>query len=117
MKRLFILDDNPAILSGLSMALGDKYEVRTDTDVFRAIKELSREHHDVLVLDLLMPGLDGVGFLRALREKGIDVPVLLMSASRNLELYAQGLDIAGYLKKPFELEDLEAKIEAVLAGT
>lgn len=114
MKKMLIVDDNPGILSSLATGLGGKYDVSVAGDAFSALKYLKSGPFDVLLLDLLMPGLDGVGFTRALRDEGIGVPIIMMSASRHLELHAANLPVAACVRKPFELAALEASIEEVL---
>ena len=116
MKRILVVDDHPGILAGLRAALEPRYAIETALDAFQALRLLESSAFDLLLVDLLMPGLDGVGFLRVLEERGIRTPVLLMSASRNVAGHAKGLQVAGVLKKPFDLEDLEARIARATGG-
>jgi len=114
MKRILIVDDDPGIVSSLVMLLEEKYEVTAVSDGFAAMKRLKAAEYDLILLDLLLPGLDGVGFVHALEESGSKTPILLMSASTNVARHAQGLHVADYVGKPFHIDELEAKIDRVI---
>lgn len=116
MKRILVVDDHPAILSGLRSVLEPRYAVATALNAFQALRLLESEDFDLVLVDLLMPGLDGVGFVRAAEDRRIGIPVLLMSASRNVAVHAKGVRVAGVVRKPFDLDELEATIERVLGS-
>ena len=73
------------------------------------------EAYDVLVLDIMLPGRDGLSILRNLRERGLDVPVLLLTARSELNERLEGLNLGAddYLTKPFFVEELAARIQAL----
>ena len=120
-RRLWVVDDDPELRSMLATYLTDQgFAVRTLADgeqlQVRLEGRLGGERPDLLVLDLMLPGTDGLSLLRRLRDAGDDLPVLLLSAR------AEGVDrIIGleqgaddYLAKPFLPRELLARVEAVL---
>jgi two-component system phosphate regulon response regulator OmpR len=115
--RVWVVDDDPELRQMLATYLGDLgYEVRTLQDGARLMARLESQRPDLLVLDVMLPGEDGLSLLRRLRDGGDDLPVLMLTAR------ADGIDrIIGleqgaddYLAKPFLPRELSARIEAVL---
>src|SRR5262245_12856652 len=94
----------------IAMVLEGAYEVRVAENGQEALEIIMRESVDAVVLDLMMPVLDGEGFLRGLRAAGRVIPVLLASAANNLCDRARQLEVADYLKKPFDVDALEEKL-------
>jgi two-component system response regulator MprA len=92
------------------------YEVATVADGGSALAQVERSMPDVIVLDVAMPGLDGLAVTRRLRSKGLIVPILLLTARDALHQRVEGLDAGAddYLVKPFEVEELTARIRALL---
>lgn len=117
MKRILIVDDDPEIVGSLSMLLAEKYEVGLASDGEAALKRMKSGDFDLILLDLLMPGLDGAGFLRELAAKSDQSPVILMSAARDLADRARELKIAHYIAKPFHIDALEAQIDRLVGPT
>ena len=89
------------------------YHVVCASNGVEALKLLDATKPSVILLDLMMPGLDGWAFLRAIRDQGITTPVVLISAIQDLPAEARRLG-ADSLTKPFAVEDLVAKVEAHL---
>jgi DNA-binding response OmpR family regulator len=114
MKRILIVDDDPEITTSLSHLLREKYEVGIASNGFSAIDKLKESDYDLLLVDLLMPGLDGAGFVEALHERGNTTPILLLSASPGSAEKARILQATDYLLKPFHIDELEAKIERLI---
>ncbi len=114
MKRILIVDDDSEIRGSLATLLAEKYEVAVASDGFAALEKLKREDYDLILLDLLMPGMDGAGFVHALEGSGKRTPILLMSAVTYIAKHAQGLSVADYVAKPFDMGELEAKIERLV---
>ena len=118
--RLLVVDDEPSIVELLSASLRFAgFEVATATtgaDALNKVRELSP---DLLVLDVMMPGLDGFAVAQQLRSSGNDVPVVFLTAKDATEDRVQGLTIGGddYVTKPFSLEEVVARIRAVLRRT
>jgi DNA-binding response OmpR family regulator len=116
-NRILIVDDDPGVRSGLAAFLvRSGLDVGTASDGEAAIASLSREHFDLVVMDVLMPRLDGREALRRLRQGGNWIPVILLTqvgeASERAMALEEGAD--DYLNKPFEAHELVARIRAVL---
>jgi two-component system, OmpR family, response regulator len=119
-ERLLLVDDEDNLRSMLSAALRHSgYEV-DDVDGGRAALEAAATlHPDLMVLDVMMPDLDGFEVCRRLRSNGSRIPVLFLTAKDGTEDKVRGLTMGGddYLVKPFSLEELVARIDAVLRRT
>ncbi|HMI84066.1 MAG TPA: response regulator [Polyangiaceae bacterium] len=113
-KRLLLVDDDPGILDALVVALENKYELSVAQDGEQGLRELDRGLFDAIVLDLMMPVLDGASMMRELSRRGIAIPVLVVSASNDLESRASALGAAGCIQKPFDLEQLEQKLGVII---
>ena len=111
------MDDDPPIRRMLERTLvAEGYEVRTAADGGSALVEVERSAPDLLVLDVAMPGLDGLEVCRRVRAKGLGFPVLLLTARDAVGERVAGLDAGAddYLVKPFAAEELLARIRALL---
>lgn len=114
MKNILIVDDDAGITESLSTLLKEKYNVAVASNGFSAIDKLKGHDFDLILLDLLMPGLDGAGFVHALRDRGNTTPILLISATKSAAEKARILKVTDYLLKPFHIDELEAKIEKLI---
>lgn len=114
MKRVLFVDDDPAILETLAELFAETYEVATAADGEDAMRLLSRERFDAVVLDLMMPVLDGPGVKRELDRLGIRVPVVVMSAGGQVRSVARAMGADAYVKKPFGVDELSAALASVL---
>jgi two-component system, chemotaxis family, chemotaxis protein CheY len=117
---VLVVDDDPAIQYVLAEALRDDgYEVRTVTNGAEALDVLRTWTPDVIVLDLMMPLMDGWTFRTEQRARGlaVEVSVIVLSASRGAEAAAQELEAMAVLAKPFNLIDLLDTVERACAGT
>ncbi len=115
--RILVVDDDPAVRSSLDRALRlEGYEVETAADGPAALQVLSIGSPDAVVLDLGLPGLDGLAVCRRLRSAGDDTPVLMLTARDAVDDRVQGLDAGAddYLVKPFALAELLARLRALL---
>jgi DNA-binding NtrC family response regulator len=116
MKTILIVDDEPAARYGLRRALEAKYRV-VEADSAEAAREaLPREHPDLVLLDVVLPGESGISFLRWMREQGSGVPVLIVSALDTAKTAVEALQLgaADYLVKGFELEELRQRAANLL---
>jgi two-component system, OmpR family, response regulator len=118
--RLLVVDDEPSILELLSVTLRFAgFEVVTATNGADALNKARELAPDLLVLDVMMPGLDGFAVASTLRARGDCVPVVFLTAKDATEDRVQGLTIGGddYVTKPFSLEEVVARIRSVLRRT
>jgi two-component system response regulator MprA len=115
--RVLVADDDRAIRESLERALElEGYEVTAAADGVQALTAARRLQHDVIVLDVMMPTVDGLGVCRVLRADGARTPILMLTARVELTDRVAGLDAGAddYLAKPFELDELLARIRALL---
>ena len=116
--KILVVDDERAVRDSLRRALElEGYEVELAADGAEALYRLeSNGQPDAVVLDVLMPGVDGLEVCRRLRAKGNAVPVLMLTARAEVESRVEGLDAGAddYLPKPFALEELLARLRALL---
>ena len=117
MSRIIVIEDDRAILRGLKDNLEfESYEVLTATDGEQGYR-LIREHHpDLIVLDLMIPKMDGYELCRKVRSDGMAVPILMLTARSEEMDRVHGLDIGAddYVTKPFSVPELLARIRAIL---
>ena len=114
---VLLVDDDAPIRRMLERSLSaEGYEVCAVADGGLALAQVERSLPDVIVLDVAMPGLDGLAVTRRLRAKGLAVPILLLTARDALAERVAGLDAGAddYLVKPFEMDELTARIRALL---
>ena len=109
-RRVLVVEDDPDILDALTFALGGDFDVTAANSGLVAMSLLEREPFDLIVLDLYLPGVDGEAILSALRAKDIRTPVVLASASRDIEATALTFGALGFLKKPFSLLQVESMV-------
>jgi DNA-binding NtrC family response regulator len=116
MKTILIVDDEPAARYGLRRALESKYRVAEADSAEAAREALPREQPDLVLLDVVLPGQDGVSFLRWMRESGSEIPVLMVSALDTAKTAVEALQVgaADYLVKGFELEELRQRVANLL---
>lgn len=115
--RLLVVDDEPNILELLSVSLRYAgFEVATAPTGVAAVAEARRFRPDLVVLDVMLPDLDGFGVVRRLRSEGAHIPVLFLTARDATEDKITGLTLGGddYVTKPFSLEEVVARIRSVL---
>ena len=117
MARVLVVDDEPGIRTALVRGLGaEGMEVEAVGDGHAALAAAVTGGFDVIVLDIILPGLSGYRVLERLRAAGVDTPVLLLSAKDGEFDQADGLDLGadGYLVKPFAFVVLVAQLKALL---
>jgi two-component system, OmpR family, response regulator MprA len=115
--RILVVDDEPAVRVALERALRlDGYQVELAADGGAALDALSVSPPDVVLLDVLMPRLDGISVCRRMREAGYRVPVLMLTARDTVSDRVAGLDAGAddYVVKPFALEELLARVRALI---
>ena len=115
--RVLVVDDEQMLTDLLSMALKmEGWEVRTAASGFEALATAKEFKPDSLVLDIMMPDLDGMAVLQRLRQAGDDVPVLFLTAKDAVSDRVAGLTAGGddYVTKPFSLEEVVARLRALM---
>lgn len=114
-QRILVIDDDQPILELVNEILADAgYEVRATLDAVEGLAWLDAELPDLIVLDMRMPVLDGWGFKEALVERGVDVPIVVMTAAQNARRWAREIEAVGYLAKPFDIDDMLRVVARVL---
>ena len=115
--RVLIVDDEPPIVELLSVSLKFQgFEVATATNGAEGLDRARTFRPDAVILDVMMPGMDGFGMLRRLRADGVDAPVLFLTAKDAIEDKVSGLTLGAddYVTKPFSLEEVVARLRVIL---
>jgi len=115
--HIAVIDDDEKITALLRRSLAfEGYEISTASDGAEGLKLLSQRQADLVILDVMMPKMDGWEVCRRLREAGITSPILLLTAKDDVSDRVRGLDLGAddYLVKPFALEELMARVRALL---
>jgi len=119
--KILIADDERAVRESLRRALElEGYQIELAADGREALYRLETESQpDAIVLDVLMPGVDGLEVARTIRRSGSRVPILMLTARTQVEDRVEGLDAGAddYVTKPFALEELLARLRALLRRT
>ncbi len=117
MKRLLLIEDEP----GLVLTLRDRltregYAIETSADGESGLERASREAFDLVLLDVMLPRMNGFDVLRELRKRGTETPVIMLTAKSQVVDKVVGLKLGAddYVTKPFEMVELLARIEAKL---
>ena len=117
LTRVLVVEDEQKVANALRQGLeGEHYEVAVEHTGEGAFFRLNTEPFDIILLDLMLPGRDGLQILRTLRERGDKTPVLVLTARDTLDDRVAGLDGGAddYLVKPFAFEEVLARIRALL---
>src|SRR5271155_1845965 len=116
MKTILIIDDEPAARYGLRRALESKYRIAEADSAESAQQSITTEDPDLVLLDIVLPGQDGLSFLKRLRAQGNEIPVLMVSALDTAKKAVEALNLgaADYLVKGFDLEELRQRVANLL---
>ena len=117
MARVLVVDDEPAVRRALERALRlENYDVELAGDGEEALDVLASKPADVVILDVMMPRLDGLEVCRRMRQAGDRTPILMLTARDAIDDRVTGLDVGAddYLVKPFALRELQARLRALL---
>lgn len=115
--NILIVEDEPELLENLKNVLErEKYTIETASNGEEALDKIWGETHDLILLDIMLPLLNGLEVLQEIRKTGIFTPVLMLTAKGDTEDRVRGLDSGAddYLAKPFSLSELLARIRALL---
>ncbi|ANE48567.1 transcriptional regulator [Paenibacillus swuensis] len=116
-NRILVVDDDEKITSMLRRSLTfEGYDVVTANHGADGLQKLLSDEPDVMILDVMMPQLDGWEVCRRIREGGSEIPILMLTAKDEISSRVKGLDLGAddYLVKPFALEELLARVRALL---
>jgi CheY-like chemotaxis protein len=109
--HVLVVDDEPGIRDFLCAVLqAEGYNVAVATDGREALERVAERRPDVVLLDLAMPVMDGWCFQKRLREQGLELPLIFMSAGYDAAEQARLHHAAGHLSKPFEVDDMLAAV-------
>ncbi len=119
---VLVVDDEPSIVDAVATSLRyEGFEVETATGGRACLLAAHEHEHDLIILDVMLPDLDGFEVTRRLRAEGIEAPILFLTAKDALEDKVAGLSVGGddYVTKPFALAEIVARTRAILrrAGT
>jgi two-component system OmpR family response regulator len=119
-QTILVVDDEPSIVDAVATALRyEGFEVREATNGRAALSTAQESPPDLIVLDVMLPDLDGLEVTRRLRQDGLKVPVLFLTAKDSVSDRVAGLSVGGddYVVKPFSLAEIVARVRAVLRRT
>ena len=120
MTQILVVDDEPAVRRALERALKlDSYEVQLAADGREALDHLAENPADAVILDVMMPEIDGLEVCRRMRAAGDRTPILMLTAKDSIDDRVNGLEVGAddYLVKPFALRELQARLRALLRRT
>jgi two-component system, OmpR family, response regulator len=119
-QRILVVDDEPSIVDSVATSLRyEGFEVEQASDGRHALEAAQEHTPDLIVLDVMLPDLDGLEVTRRLRSDGLRVPILFLTARDALEDKVAGLTVGGddYVTKPFALVEVIARVHAILRRT
>lgn len=115
--RILLIEDDQDIASFIIKGLNQEgFQVIPEMDGISGLDRVLSEHFDFAIIDLMLPGFDGYKIIERIREKHIKIPILILSAKRNVDEKVKGLDMGAddYLEKPFAFSELVSRIRALL---
>jgi DNA-binding response OmpR family regulator len=115
--NILIIDDEPALLEKLQTLLtSEQYTVMTAADGLSGLEKIWNDAYDLIVLDIMLPGVNGLEILAEIRTAGIETPVLMLTARGDIDDKVAGLNLGAddYLAKPFSVAELLARIRALI---
>jgi two-component system, response regulator, stage 0 sporulation protein F len=117
-KRILIVDDNPVVQEVLKQFLVRGYLVELATNASQALASVVQKSPDAILLDVRMPGVDGLGLLKSLRGMGVETPIFVMTGYDSTQVALEALEngATGYLPKPFDLLHLDKLIAHALGS-
>ena len=118
MKRILIVDDNNVVQDVLNEFFKDRYHVQLAPNAPQALSMIVRGAPDLVLLDVKMPGLDGLSLLKSLRDTGVTMPIFLMTGYDSLQVAQDALTAGAnaYLPKPFDLMHLDRLITEAIGS-
>ena len=118
-RRIFLVDDEPAVLKSLARALCSRlYDVRTFNDADECLKQLRHSDCDLLITDVIMPGMDGIALLHQAKKISAFLPVLIITGYADIPLAVSAIKAGAvdFIEKPFDKKDLIKRVEDALTN-
>ena len=115
--HVLIIDDHPMNIGLASFVLSSHgFETSSAADADEALQRIAGQRPDLILMDIQMPGTDGLSLTRSIRKSGVTMPILILTARDALQDRVQGLDLGAddYMVKPFELPEMLARLRALL---
>ena len=114
--RVLVVEDNELLLESIVQLLSDEFTADSTTKGDEALYLAEQNIYDVIILDVMLPEINGFDVIRELRAKNIHTPVLFLTARDSLEDRVKGLNLGGddYMVKPFQIQELKARLKAIL---
>ncbi|WP_353948537.1 response regulator transcription factor [Sporolactobacillus sp. Y61] len=114
--RLLVVEDHKQLLKEIVRLLSEDYQVDAAENGEDALYMAEQDIYDALILDVMLPGMDGFEVTKQMREKNIDTPVIFLTARDALDDRVKGLNLGGddYIVKPFQNQELKARVAAIL---
>lgn len=115
-KRVLLIDDDPRVRASLKMVLDPIYDILQASDGHEGIDVFRKDDPDLILLDVILPGTDGLAVLQALRMENKTTPVIMLTGTKSVKtaVDAMKLGAADYLSKPFDVDELRIVIDRVL---
>ncbi|MCS6290337.1 MAG: sigma-54-dependent Fis family transcriptional regulator [Nitrospira sp.] len=115
-KRILLVDDEPRVRASLKTVLEPTYEILEAADAAEGLKSFKHDAPDLVLLDVILPGTDGLAALQTMRTENRVVPVIMLTGTKSVKtaVDAMKLGAADYLSKPFDVEELQIVIERTL---
>jgi two-component system alkaline phosphatase synthesis response regulator PhoP len=117
MRKILVIEDDPAILTGLEASLEEEhYEVSSSSDGQEGYEKAKIEYFDLIILDLMLPGKNGMDVCKDLRKEGVSTPILMLTSKIDEIDKVLGFELGAddYVTKPFSVRELLARIKALL---
>ena len=116
LMKVLVVEDNALLLESIRQILEDEYEVDTANNGEDGLYLAQQSIYDIVLLDVMLPDMDGFEIIRQMRNAKLDTSVLFLTAKDSLEDRVKGLELGGddYLVKPFQAAELKARIRALL---
>ncbi|KYK38130.1 MAG: hypothetical protein AYK18_08115 [Theionarchaea archaeon DG-70] len=111
-KRILVCDDEASIRMLLTEALQETYEIAEAIDGREALKMVTKEPFDLLIIDIKMPGAHGLETIERIRQRNKEIPIVICSAYQLMEddIVVKTSDVAAFITKPIDIEELKATI-------
>lgn len=116
MRRLLIIDDDPHLLDSLCVVFSGAYHVLTAQSAEEAGPILDNEVVDVILLDVILPGINGIEFLKTVRNTHPDLPIVMISGAPSIRPVMRALELGAcdYIRKPFDIDELRLVVDRAL---